>query len=399
MESNGDFVVTWTSTVQDSSTDGVYAQKLEAPPTAAGEFQVNTHTTLGQSAPAVATDADGDFVVVWHSADQDGDGLGVYAQRYNAAGTAQGAEFLVNTYTTGNQVLPRVAMDNDGDFVVVWESYGQDGDHYGIYAQRFNSSGTAQGSEFAVNTATTSWQLWPDVAMDSDGDFVIVWFSQHSALEIYAQRYNSAGVAQGGNSRVDTTGGGLPAVAMDDDGDYVVTWSGNDPDLSGGIKAQRFNSSGVAQGSEFGVNTYTTGAQVSSRASMDADGDFVITWQSNGQDGSNYGIYAQRYNSAGTAQGGEFRVNTYTTGNQYDAEVAMDADGDFVVTWNSIQGGQWSILAQRYAASGAALGAEFQVSSDYAVNGNIAMDADGDFIVVWEGYDDDSTGIFAQRYA
>ncbi len=31
----------------------------------------------------------------------------------------------------------------------------------------------------------------------------------------------------------------------------------------------------------------------------------------------------------------EFRVNTFTTGNQFDPAVAMDDDGDFVVTWQS----------------------------------------------------------------
>ena len=61
---------------------------------------VNTFTTSNQNNPAVAIDADGDFVVTWQSSDQDGDGNGIYAQRYNASGVAQGSEFLVNTFTT-----------------------------------------------------------------------------------------------------------------------------------------------------------------------------------------------------------------------------------------------------------------------------------------------------------
>ena len=72
-------------------------------------------------------DADGDFVVAWQSAGQDGCSYGVYAQRFNAAGVAQGSEFQVNTYTTDNQAASSVAMDADGDFVVAWTSYGQDG--------------------------------------------------------------------------------------------------------------------------------------------------------------------------------------------------------------------------------------------------------------------------------
>ncbi|MFN9975695.1 MAG: flagellar hook associated protein, partial [Phycisphaerae bacterium] len=68
---------------------------------------------------------------------------------------------------------------------------------------------------------------------------------------------------------------------------------------------------------------------------MDANGDFVVAWQSSLQDGSGEGIYARRYNAAGVSQSGEIPVNTTTLNNQETASVAMDADGDFVVTWQS----------------------------------------------------------------
>ncbi|MEL7364210.1 MAG: hypothetical protein AAFN13_19195, partial [Bacteroidota bacterium] len=167
------------------------------------EFRVTTETAGSQSAPSVATDADGDYVVVWDSFGQDGNNLGVYAQRYDATGVAQGSEFLVNTETSESQRDPVVAMDADGNFVVVWESRDQDGSSDGIFAQRYDAAGVAQGAEFQVNTETTSNQDDPSVAMDADGDFVIVWesFSSSGSADgngdgIYAQRYNAAGVAQ-----------------------------------------------------------------------------------------------------------------------------------------------------------------------------------------------------------
>ena len=82
-------------------------------------------------------DAEGDFVVAWESYGQDGSKYGIYAQRFNASGHAQGSEQRVNTYTQDSQRQPSVAMDSAGDFVVAWESYGQDGFKYGIYVQRF----------------------------------------------------------------------------------------------------------------------------------------------------------------------------------------------------------------------------------------------------------------------
>ncbi len=61
-----------------------------------------------------------------------------------------------NTFATNSQYAPAVAMDADGDFVVTWASYGQDGSSNGIYAQRYNAAGVAQSTEFLVNTRTTT---------------------------------------------------------------------------------------------------------------------------------------------------------------------------------------------------------------------------------------------------
>src|SRR4051794_35136443 len=53
-----------------------------------------------------------------------------------------GPEFQVNAYEPGNQIYPAVASDNDGNFVVAWESEDQDSPGgYGIYAQRYNAAG------------------------------------------------------------------------------------------------------------------------------------------------------------------------------------------------------------------------------------------------------------------
>src|SRR2546429_68939 len=86
----------------------------------------------------------------------------------------------------------------------------------------------------------------------------------------------------------------------------------------------------VPLGGEFGVNTYTTDNQNLGGVGMDAAGDFVITWQSTGQDGDSYGVYAQRYSATGLPLGAEFQVNTFTTNRQSGPAVAMDAGGDFV---------------------------------------------------------------------
>ncbi len=343
MSATGDYVVTWTGSGQDGSGLGVYAQRYNALGVAQGsEIQVNTTTTGDQSDPTVAMDAAGNFVVTWTSAGQDGDGNGVYAQRFNALGIAQGAEIQVNTTTTGDQNGSVIGMDAAGNFVIAWTSAGQDGNLDGVFAQRFDATGVAQGGEIAVNTTTTGDQSNPTIAVNATGSFVVAWTSagQDGSLNgVVAQRFDAAGVAQGGEIQVNTTTTGDqqdPSVAIDALGNFVVTWTSDAQDGDGaGIYAQLYNSLGVAQGTEVQVNTTTVGAQTSSSVAMDALGNFVVTWSSDGQDGSLGGIYGQLYTSTGLAVGTEFLVNATTAGNQLNASVAANAVGDFTVALTS----------------------------------------------------------------
>jgi len=377
------------------------------------EVKINSFTTGAQRSPAIAMDVDGDFVVTWHSNGQDGSSYGIYAQRYNAAGTPQGTEFRVNSYTANHQKYADVAMDADGDFIITWQSFSQDGSGYGIYAQRYNAAGTPQGAEFRVNFHTTGNQSSPSVAMEADGDFVITWDSQGQDGEvqgIYAQRYNADGTSKGGGefqvNSYTTNSQSTPNVAMDSDGDFVIVWDSYGQDgNSGGIYAQRYSFNGSKQGTEFRVNSFTTNWQNVPEVAMNADGDFVVTWRSFGQDGNNHGIIARRYNSAGTAQGTEIRVNSYTTGSQSSPKVAINTDGDFVITWDSYgqDGSGGGVYAQRYNAVGTPEGTEFRVNS-FTTNSQsfaaVAMNAQGDFVVTWDSntQDGNSYGIFAQGY-
>ena len=243
-------------------------------------------------------DADGDFVVVWMSAG------GVFAQRYDALGNASGPEFQVDAVTPSGALFPAVAMDADGDFVVAWNKYGQDGSYNGVYARRFSAAGSPDGDEFRVNTFTTGDQDFPAVAMDPAGNTVITWESSGqdgSGSGIYAQRYNAAGAPQGGEFRVNFTtsaGQAAPSVSMDLDGDFMVAWSSTDFSGSYGIFAQAYNSAGAVQVPEFRANTFSTGNQHLASVALDHEGDVVVVWQSGGQDGSGEGIFGQQYDES-----------------------------------------------------------------------------------------------------
>ena len=336
------------------------------------EFQVNTFTTSLQGSQSVAADADGNFVVVWASYFQDGSDGGIFARRYLASGApVSGTEFRVNAYTAGQQGRPDVASDPTGNLVVVWSSLGQDGSNYGVFGRRYDPSG-APGLEFGVNTHTTHLQQSPAVAMAADGSFVVAWesYGQDSSTSggIFAQRYDAAGAPAGGEFRVNsyTTGGQQNVdVAMDATGNFVVVWFSLHDDGDGGIFGQRFDAAGAAQGPEFRVNSYTTGMQYGPSVGMDADGDFVVAWNANRGGADSYSVFAQRYNALGQAQGGEFAVNEFTVGLQGASSLAMDPGGSFVVTWTDVlrDGDGFGVFARAFDASGTPQGDDFRVNA------------------------------------
>jgi hypothetical protein len=272
---------------------------------------VNTYTTDYQTVPSVAADPSGNFVVVWASQGQDGSYRGIFGQRYASSGTPLGSEFPVNTYTTSYQSAPSVAADPSGNFVVVWQSFGQDGYLYGLFGQRYASSGTPLGPEFRVNTSTSHSEYAASVAADASGNFFVVWRGDDAyGHVIFGQRYASAGTPLGGEFRVNTqvTGGpAFPSVAADLSGNFVVAWT-RDDGSSLGIFGQRYTGSGTPAGTEFRINTFTTSDQLRPSVAVESSGNFVVVWKSYGQDGSAAGIFGQRYNMIVPVELMHFRV-------------------------------------------------------------------------------------------
>ncbi|MCP5224097.1 MAG: cadherin-like domain-containing protein [Thauera sp.] len=380
------------------------------------EEKVNSYSPDYQYQPSVSPLAGGGYVVVWTSRAQDGSNDGIYAQRYDASGIPVGPEFRVNSSTSGYQVEGQVTGLSDGSFVVLWtDQSGLDGSSYGIYMQRYSALGVALGGQQRVNATTSSQQELPTVAA-YDGGFVTAWasYSQDgSGWGIYAQRYANDGSAVGAEFRVNSTTSGEqyePEVAALADGRFVVVWRDNSQDGSSyGVYAQRYNADGTAAGSEFRVNTATSGAQYEPAVAMLEGGGFVVTWRSDNQDGSGAGVYAQRYAADGSALGGEFRVNESINGSQYQPEVTALAGGGFAVTWRndnydvSGTGSYQDVYVREYDAAGAALGGQVKVNTPTPTQTSqyepaIASLGAGNYVVVWRSDNQEADGGYSGIY-
>jgi hypothetical protein len=360
-------------------------------------FRANTYATGDQRRPAVAVDSTGAFLIVWNDAGLDGNGSGIFAKRYTNQGTPIGAfniEFQLNTYTTGAQYGPAVAAIGTGTYVVAWTSTGQDNSGNEVYAQRWGTTGML-GAEFRVNTETFASQAYPAVAVDGTGNFVIAWRDDGY---VGAQRFSSAGARQGAAYRTGSGQASLVTVARSSGGDFVIAWF-DGADYSN-VHGQRYSATGAPAGAEFVLNNFGGTDYTRPITSAWGPNGFVVAWGLEGASAGQYNVWAARFSPAGAPIGVEYRLNTLT-GNARDPEIAMDSTGAFVVAWTAYPGATLEAFARRFTAAGAPIGAEFRVNT--YTTGNqavpaIATSPSGRFMIAWQSQLEDGHGygIFAQ---
>ncbi|KAJ6252885.1 insulin-like growth factor binding protein [Anaeramoeba flamelloides] len=402
------------------------------------EFCINDNNTEGNQeygsiAPIGASNTK--FLVTWQSLDQDSDGYGIFAQIYNSEdGTKNGDEFQVNNFSENDQESPAITSIGEyyDYFVITWQSFDQDSDGYGIFAQLFKSKdGSKSGEEFQVNSHTESTQEFPAITSIGQNGvrFVVTWqgFDQDSSgYNIYAQLFKSEDGSKIGdefqvNSNSISTQE-FPAISSigQDKEKFVVTWQSLDQDSSGyNIFARLFDSGdGSKIGEEFQVNNYTEYDQESPAITSigSSKEKFVVTWQGYDQDSDGYGIFAQLFKTEDCSKiGEEFQVNNYTENDQKSPDITSIYSENvekFVITWasNNQDGSVYGIFAQLFdSENGSKIGEEFQVNKEWMGDQNYPAitsiasgnNEEGKFIIAWTSFDQDENNndLFAQIYS
>ena len=334
----GNFVVVWTKRRdfrRGGNTSVIYHRLVDSTGSPVGsQFQVSTSIDYYRDWNAgVSKDARGNFVVVWQGFYYSLYGGGrwkIFRRRFSSDGAPLENQFLVRHQSQGpfgNLRDPAVSHNSSsGEFVVVWARYTF---YYSwaISGRRYDSMGSPIGAEFQVNTSTPLHFSSPDISHDSEGNFVVAWDDYYPCgagppRNIFARRFNSAGNPLGDQFQVNqyTVGSRRsPRISHDPSGGFVVAWQSDPQDGSGyGVFARLFDSSGSAQGAEFQVNQYTTSFQGLPALSHDSSGGFVLSWESYGQDGSDYGVFARGTSApivtSGPAAGGASLVRRHQRG-------------------------------------------------------------------------------------
>lgn len=174
---DGGFVTAWT----DIDSGNVLAQRFSAAGAKlGGEFTANTTADGSQSQAKAIGLAGGGFVIAWIDASMTGDdtsGTAVRAQMFDAVGNKSGGEFVVNGVTDGDQDLSGLAALANGRFAIGWTdaSASADGSGTCVKIQVYDAFGNADGAEFLANTISNGDQAAPSIAPLDTGGFVVSW--------------------------------------------------------------------------------------------------------------------------------------------------------------------------------------------------------------------------------
>ena len=425
-------------TVKESSSEFRVNSLEEADP-ADSDDPFKEVTYYNQLNPAVAMDADGDFVITWQSEVSNvlvrGSYTDIYAKTYSARSYINDHSYLNDAYVEeeSEKMWPSDMMVNTVDTYTYIEvdpddlsqNYYQK-DSKTVYIQ----SVVETSKEFRVNTSTTNAQRNPDVAMDLDGNFVIVWDSEGQTISyfngVYMQRYDKSGKAVSAETRVDTevTGASTnPSVAADDNGQFVVTWEyTNNPLMDiqfpyytfynhyfnyyyetdfyymSEIHAAVYNSIypvnevfGLIQ-EEYIVGGTDNNGGKDPQAGWSDTGDFIISWtgletdtDSTGEISS--GVYAEQYKVKITEvpveQGGNGTGANIDDGADENAgNTTEESATEIKKTVNKVR--------NVYRVNSATFNIDNPTYWDYSqLVGQVGLDADGDVIVTYAGYGPD----------
>jgi hypothetical protein len=303
-DNNGNLVIVWSSYSRNDPQKmyDIKAKIFSNRSSITEEFTVNTFTHNSQSKPNVAMKKEGGFAVAWESWFQDGSDRGIYAQLFNSNGSKNGGEFLVNTSTEYSQARPSVKYFNDGRFIISWESWNEAELGYNVFAKIFDTDGSVIKDEFMLNNYTENYQWMSDISINSDNSFDAVWCS----------------------------------------------WEQDGSD--GGIYMRSFNSAYESLGKEILVNTSTEFYQWLPKIENLGDKNKLVVWSSWKLDGSREGIYYKTFSDLNKEITLEKRINVSTESFQWEPDILSLQENEMIATWSSWgeTGNDYEIMIKKF---------------------------------------------------
>lgn len=365
MDAAGNFVVVWRALGRDGDTGqeaNIYARLFDKDGIPRSqEFRVNNDTSGDEGKPSVAMRANGEFVIVWIGTDSN---FSPYEQvlfsRYDATGNILTDDKLIASNNgIGSMITsPNIAINAQGTYAITW----YDKNDYSVQVLLADNDDNIIRTH-TVNSTSFGYYL-PQIDIADNGHYAVTAGSfikpnfpptGSDELNVVAQLYKATGDPIGTNDFLGannvnstTTGAQInPQIIMDAAGNFIIAWTDVQSGDNGNVMLRRYDANGNALSDEVLVNSTTSNQQLLNDISRDDAGDYIVTWQSELQDGDKGGIYSKYFAANGDNFGGEFRVNIKPTQNQFDSRVALNDVGNVTYVYNEFYLDD-NLLARRF---------------------------------------------------
>lgn len=305
---------------------------------------------------------------------------------------------LIENGSSGHARFPQVAADSNGNFLAVWQM--NDGTYESVYANYYSASTGSWGTETLIENGDAGHAVTPTVAFDNGGNAIVLWTQNDGTnYNIYANRY-TPGTGWGTEELIESGNTGnadSPQVVITNSNEAIAVWAQNDG-THNSIYANRYTPSG-GWATEVLIENGNNGHAASPKVAVDSAGNAIVAWS---QDVGGYdNIYTNRYTPTG-GWGTETLVANGNNGGARDPQIAIDANGNATLVWREYDGTRDSLYASRYTESTNSWGTEVLLESGnngHVRTPRIAIDHNGNAIAVW-AQDEISvrTSIYATRY-
>ncbi len=407
MDNNGNTVIVWDQ--YDGSNWQIFKSEYRNGIWTNPASLTDNISPDGQNAwyPQVAVDNNGNAIIVWHQCD------------YSTCQIFK-SEYRNGTWINPVSISPRgkvawssqVAMDDNGNAVIVWQQYEDNGKEQ-IFKSEYRN-GTWNTELLTNNIISPNGKTndpHPQVAMDNNGNAVIVWHQcddyNNSNCQIFKSEYRN-GIWTNPASLTDNISSDgqnayyYPQVAMDDNGNAVIVWNQYDGNGNHQIFKSEYRNGTWINPASLTDNISPEGQDAKSpQVAMDDNGNAVIVWSQ--YDGSNYQIFESEYRN-GTWTNPTLTDSISPKGkNASKPQAAMDNNGNAVIVWHQYDGSNKRIFKSEYRngtwINPTSLTNNISPEGQDAYRPQVAMDDNGNTVIVWDQYVDNGyRQIFMSEY-
>jgi mRNA-degrading endonuclease HigB of HigAB toxin-antitoxin module len=347
VSSGGDAVIAWVAS--DGSNLRVYKSEYRSGVWTKPANLADAISPSGQDAGtnvSTAMDSSGNAIIVW--AEFDGAKTQIYKSEYRSGAWTHPANLADNISPDGfNVAAPSVAMDNNGNAIISWLQDHNGGPEYMVFKSEYRSGAWTHPSSITdfiqpAGTMATTLQA-PAVAMDNNGNAIIVWIGSDGTWDqTFKSEYRSGAWTHpaSASDNISPNGNNVSAVtaAMSSSGRALILTTEGDGTASRIFKSEYSNGAWVHP---IGLTDVFVGTDVYTNIpdlKMNASGEAIFTYVENDSNGDIQTYLGFYRNGAWTLPGTLSDHPSFAGHPSLVGSVAINSAGGAALTFGEIDG-------------------------------------------------------------